>query len=309
MNWKIILIGLLVVSFLWRGVNIFQSNLEDVFYAQITQPLENIYLVQIPQKPEKPHLEIAATSAISVKIFENGRRKMIFKQNINQVLPIASLTKLMTAVIVLEDSINYDFAKIITVSKTAVSQAEDFGNLKIEDKLSVKDLLHILLIESSNDAAYALAEEIGIEQFIEKMNQRAQVLNLSNTYFINPTGLDPERAEVPTNYSTAENLAQLSQYILNNHPLIFEISSKMSYEVLDGWGQFHHLAINKNNGFLGEIKNFVGGKTGFTEKAGGCMILVLKNQCSHLINVILGTKSADERQTEMQKLIDWINNQ
>ena len=309
MRLKFVLIGILVVlSFwiLWRGINVFQSNLEDVFYAQISQPLEDLYLVKVPEKPKKPNLEIEAKSTLSVKITGTGKKKTFFEQNINQPLPIASLTKLMTAIIVLENPENYNLSETITVSRKAISQAEDFGNLKVEDRLPVQDLLHILLIESSNDASYALAEAIGVDLFVEKMNQKANALGLTNTHFINPTGLDPEDSENSINYSSSRDLVALSQYILKQHPLIFEISSKMYYEVSDSLGQFHHLAISKN-GFLQEFPSLVGQKTGFTSRAGGCIIVVLKNKNSHLVSVILGTKTQEDRLKEMKKLIDWVN--
>jgi len=309
MKLKFVLISVLVVLFFWifwRGINVFQSNLEDIFYAQISQPLEGLYLVKVPKKPKKPNLEIEAKSTLSVMITETGKKKTFFGQSINQALPIASLTKLMTAIIVLENPENYNLSETVTVSRRAISQPEDFGSLKVEDKLPVQDLLHLLLIESSNDAAYALAEAIGVEPFVEKMNQKANALGLTDTHFINPTGLEPEDPENSINHSSSQDLVALSEYILNHHPLIFEISSKMYYEVSDSSGQFHHLAINKN-GFLQEFPNLIGQKTGFTNKAGGCIIVVLKNKNSHLVNVILGTKTPEDRPKEMKKLIDWGN--
>jgi len=92
---KILLISFLFSLPLWWGINTFQENLEGVFYAQISQPIEEISLVKIPQKPERPELELQARAAVSLK-----SEKILLKNNINQPLPIASLTKLMTAIIV-----------------------------------------------------------------------------------------------------------------------------------------------------------------------------------------------------------------
>ncbi len=291
----------------WLGMNFFQGNLENFFYARISQPFEEMIFVKIPPKIQKPLLELQAKSAISVKITESGEEKILFTKDIENPLPLASLTKLMVAVIVLENPNDYDFSKIITISKEAADQDEALGNLKAGDKLSVKNLLYTMLIESSNDAAFALSEAIGVENFVEKMNQKAEILGLINTRFLNPTGLDPKNSGEEQNHSTSQELAKLAQYILKNHALIFEISSQNLFEILDAFGQFHHLAINKNEILSFNYPNMVGGKTGYTEKAGGCMLLVLKVQKNNnIVNVILGTSSKEARVEEMKKLIDWL---
>jgi len=307
-NLKFFLIAFLISLPFWWGTNIFQKNLENFFYAQISQPFQQILEIKIYEKTKKPDIEIQAKSAISVKIGNEGTEKILFKKEIDQPLPIASLTKLMTAVVVLENPEDYDLSKIITVSPEAVNQRENFGNLKIGDQLSIKDLLHIMLIESSNDAAYALAEVIGVDNFTEKMNQKAESLGFKNSYFVNPTGLDPENSSDFKNVSTARELAELGKYILNQHPQIWEISSKQIYEVFDSSGQFHHLAVNKNEFLSLVFDKIIGGKTGYTNEAGGCMILVLNGQKDgYYINVILGTSTIKARFEEMQKLINWLN--
>jgi D-alanyl-D-alanine carboxypeptidase (penicillin-binding protein 5/6) len=308
-GFKFFLISFLVSFFGVFAINIFQENLESSFYAQISQPFQNISLIKIPEKPQKPDLEIQAKSAISVKIDESQNQKIIFRNNINQSLPIASLTKLMTAVIVLENQASYDFSQLVTISKEAVSQDENFGNLRIEEKLSVKDLFNIMLIESSNDAAWALAEVIGVEEFVKKMNQKAESLNLTNTYFVNPTGLDPAVLKEPNNCSSTRDLSKLAKYILRSQPIIFEVSLKGSYEAFDDSGQFRHLAVNRNEFLnLSSDLNIVGGKTGYTEEAGGCMVLILKDgEGKFFINVVLGTPTQKARLEEMKKIISYLS--
>jgi len=309
---------LLVALFLslpfWWGVNLAQKNFENLLVAQISQPVEEIISLNIQpeiQKIQKPDLELQAKSAISVEINNGRKQKFLFEKNPDQILPIASLTKLMTAVIVLDYPENYNLDKIVTVSKKAVDQDENLGNLKIGDKLSVKNLLYTMLIESSNDAAFALSEIIGKDNFIAKMNQKAIDLGLASTYFINSTGLDVDDLEnniTYFNFSTAKDLAEFSEYILNQYPQIWEISSKMSYEILDSTGNFHHLAVNKN-GFLNLSPNLgtIGWKTGYTDTAGGCVIVILKDiDGKNIINVILGTASTDARVEEMKKLANWL---
>ena len=122
---KILLISFVLSLPFWWGINVFQGNLENYFTSQISQPFEEIVFVKIPPKPPKPELDLQVKAAISVKLDEIGAEKILFDKNINQPLPIASLTKLMTAFVVLE---NYDLSKEIKITKEAVSQEGISGN-------------------------------------------------------------------------------------------------------------------------------------------------------------------------------------
>ncbi len=310
MKLKILLISFILSLPFWWGVNIFQGNLENYFYAQISQPFEEIVFVKIPPKPQKPELDLQVKAAISVKLNESGVENILFNKNINQPLPIASLTKLMTAFVVLE---NYDLSKEIEITKEAVSQEGDFGKLAIGRIYPVGYLLYPLLMESSNDAAFALAndyEEGGMnrDKFVELMNLASQKMNLENTRFFNSTGLEPEEGKITTqlNYSTANDLVKLTKELLKK-PLIWEILSTPIYNL-------YGPELKNTNELLfdespDKLTKIIGGKTGYTEKAGGCLLLVLEDKKgSKFINVILGAQSVEARITEMQKLINWLIN-
>ncbi len=308
MKLKILLISFVLSLPFWWGINIFQENLENYFYAQISQPFEEIVFVKISPKPPKPELDLQVKAAISVKLDEIGAEKILFNENINQPLPIASLTKLMTAFVVLE---NYDLSKEIEITKEAVSQEGDFGKLAIGRIYSVEYLLYPLLMESSNDAAFALAndyEGMNQDKFVELMNLASQKMNLENTRFFNSTGLEPEEDKFTTqfNYSTANDLVKLTKELLKK-PLIWEILSTPIYNL-------YGPELKNTNEFLfdespDQRTKIIGGKTGYTEKAGGCLLLVLEDKKgSKFINVILGTQSVEARITEMQKLINWLIN-
>ena len=285
----------------WWGINAFQQNLESAFYAQISQPFQQIVEVKIPEKSQKPNLDLQVKAAISVLVdSQSGEgKKVLFKKNSNEKLAIASLTKLMTANIVLE---NYDLSREIKISEEAVLQEGEAGKLTAGKIFSVEYLLYPLLMESSNDAAYALANDCNgmtEEKFVELMNLKAGDLGLENTYFVNSTGLDPKEANHSTNYSTAEDLVKLTKYLLKK-PLIWEILATPKFSL-------YGPELINTNGLLGKIPNIVGGKTGFTDQAGGCMLLVSKNKGeSFLINVILGAPSSSARIEEMEKLINWL---
>lgn len=304
---KIFLIAFVLSLPFWWGVNVFQENLTNCFYAQISQPFDSIVKIKIPKKPKKPDLILQAKSAISVLRDSRGRERILFQKESSQLLPIASLTKLMTAITVLKNQTNYDLAKTwVTISKEAEAQDKvpNYGNLKAGEQFNVQELLNLMLIYSSNDAAWALSEMIGTDNFVAQMNQTAQEVGLKDTYFVNPTGLDPEEITYETtaqdhfNHSTAEDLVKLSQYVLKEYPSIFETSLKEGpYPVQNG---ISDLELPGNQKIIGK-------KTGYTEEAGGCLLLVLEdNKGNEFINIVLGTPSLKSRIGEMQKLIDWL---
>ena len=290
MKFKLFFASFLLSLPLWWGINIFQDNSEQFFYAYISQPIQEINYADISLLKERKKLDIKAEAYISIKIDQNNKTKILYRENINQILPIASLTKIMTAIIVLDDKKNYPLTEILTISKKAAQteNASNFiGNLISGQKLSVRELLETMLVYSSNDAAFALAEEIEVKNFVQKMNQKADNLGLKKTYFMNPTGLSPENIEQLPNHSSCQDLISLSQYILKEQPLIFELSYENSYD----------LSIPKT-------QTIIGGKTGYTDEAGGCILLLLKDaQENILINLILGASSSETRIEEMQKLI------
>lgn len=248
-----------------------------------------------PQKPyrnwEVPELLLTAESAIAVESKIQGDDKILYKKNSYLRLPIASLTKLMTAVVSIE---NYDLSQKVIISKNATSQEGEQGALKAGAEITMNDLIYIMLIESSNQAAYALSEGMDKFDFVRLMNNKARELKMESTFFTEPTGLLPE------NVSTSEDLVKLSKYILNKHPEIAEISRLKEYD-LPNYGK-----LENTDQLLGELPAVVASKTGFTVEAGGCLMLLLNNSeaDSYLIYIVLGTP---DRFSEMKKMIEWIN--
>lgn len=308
---KIFLIAFLISLPFWWGVNVSIVQLEDFFYAQISQPFQDynppVTLPTGGEAPikisEKPNVEVQAKSVISVLVDSQGSEKILFEKDIDQKLPIASLVKLMTANIVLK---NYDLSQEIQISEEAVEQETDLGEFKKGEIFSVKELLYPLLMESSNDAAYALANDydgMTEEKFVELMNLEAKNLGLKNTFFVNSTGLDPDNPANPHNYSTAKDLVELTKYLLKEQPLIWEILATPEFNLYLPNGVFHHKLINMNE-LLEEIPGIIGGKTGYTDEARGCFLLVVEAPESngYLINIILGT---EDKFGEMRKLVNW----
>jgi len=306
------LMVLLLICFLglgfWKGL---ERGLEDFFCWQITKTTKATYPI-VYHKPvafslkpfrdwqvEEPELD--ARAAISAEISNGGiSKKFLFKKNTDERRPIASLTKLMSACVVLE---NYDLSQSVTVSQEAADQEGEAGFLKPGEILSVEDLLYVMLMESSNDAAFALAEVVGEEKFVALMNSKSKEIGLENTYFFNPSGLDPQEPDINFNYSSVEDLVTLSQYLLDK-PLLWEILGTQELNLYSFDGLYYHQLSNTNK-LLGYFPGIIGGKTGWTDKSRGCFLVVLKTPGSskYLINVILG---AEDRLREMENMLSWV---
>lgn len=304
-NIKIFVLVSLVSIFSWWGVNLLQQDLEEFFYWYTFEQESEMFLAQVNMRPllEKSLIKpkIEAESGMAIHISSGGKHRVLFRKETSIQRPIASLTKLMTALVAQE---LYNPDQIFIISKEAVDQEGERGELKEGEEIYLNELLHMVLIESSNDAAWALAEgeSSGVEKFVELMNFKSKKLKLKDTHFVNPTGLDRLG-----NYSTSEDLVNLAIYIINNHPQIFEISKKQSYEVPNPDSTLHHFIPENTNKLLLEIPEIAGGKTGYTEEAGGCILLVLEDgKGGHFINVVLGTATTESRFEEMRKLVDFV---
>ncbi|MFH1657277.1 MAG: serine hydrolase [bacterium] len=319
-NLKMFLVSFLLALPFWWGTNFLERELKDSFFgqlaeenpqvatAQINEIVENIEKTEEVSQPKIEPLTIEADAVLSVRFDAQGNKKILLGNNEKEKLPIASLTKLMTAVVA-EDI--YPEGQIIKVSKEAVQQPGVGGLLKPDELLPVEELLKMAIIESSNDAAYALSQGQTIDEentfnqksFIELMNLKADEWNLQDTEFFNPTGLDGGQDK--ENYSTASDLADLAYRLIIDYPKIFEISQQKSCQTTDSDGNLHHL-VESTNRLIDVIPNLAGGKTGYTEGAGGCILTVLKEDDAYIVNVILGSADQETRFSEMEKLINWI---
>lgn len=321
-NLKIFLISFIASLPFWAGVNILAGDLENIFYwekitgdpqilaARINQNFLAEELKKLKEEAmfaeQIESLEIKAKAALSIEINNTGGERILFEKNAQTPLPIASLTKLMTALVVFDLKETYDLSQTIAISKEAIEQEGFWGELRPGESLSIEALLYIMLIESSNDAAYALTDLIGQEGFVNLMNIYAKNLGLKNTYFINSTGLDADEPLEASNTSTVEDFAKLAKYILKKYPKIFEISANYSYEILRPNGSLHHFISENTNKLLLEIPEIIGGKTGWSPAAGGCLLIVLEKpqENGYFINIILGS---NDRFGEMRKIIEKAN--
>jgi len=297
MNFKRIIIGpflatVFVVVFVYAisGMQSFTESFKNKYFTASVADAISENKIIIPGNIARPIIEINAGSAISVETDLQGEDNIVFEKKSEEKLPIASLTKLMMAMLVLD---NYNLSDMQVVGKMADAQSTMEVDLKLGDKMSVRNLLSMALIASSNKAAYALSEIMGVEKFVGLMNQKARELQLENTFFIEPTGISPG------NVSTAKDLVKLAKNILKNYPQITWVTRTKELNI-EGFGK-----IVNTDQLLAEVPGVICGKTGFTEEAKGCLLLVVKDEAkeSYSINVILG---ADDRFSEMKKLInEW----
>ncbi len=290
---KIIFIFLIAVAggaMLGFGLN----NLQKTTFAYQQQLTANIEQAATPasemiEPPQEP--KITATSALIAKISENGQLEIIFAKNPAQKNPIASLSKIMTAIIAAEF---YEKNQTIIINQQAVNQLDASGNLRIGEKFNLNDLLRVMLIESSNDAAFALTAPMAEPaNFVALMNLKAKDLGLTNTTFYSPSGLDPQDNGLSAeqiNQSTALDLAKLAQFVVYHHPAITKILGEKETVVYSQGNGFYHF-LTTTNELLGKYPNIMGGKTGTTERAGGCLLLILqgKNPSSRFVAVVLNS--------------------
>ncbi|GMX58640.1 MAG: hypothetical protein MCSN_2940 [Candidatus Microsyncoccus archaeolyticus] len=274
----IFLLSFILITFFNTEESVFAKEEKSFFISFKESDLFRPY----PKK--NINLDISASSYISFLV--DGKEKILFSKNIEEQRSIASLTKLMTAVIVLE---NYNLEEKIFVSDSAIKTFGIMGELKSGDVLKIKDLLEIMLIESSNDAAESLAEKMGRDNFVKLMNQKANQLGMKNTLYTNPSGLDFDYS----NISTVDDLKKIVTYIIKEHSLITEILSIKEKDLYNN-NIFHHKMISTNI-LLYENNGYVWGKTGYTVKAGECIILLMKRpfsntENSYIINIIINSK-------------------
>ncbi|MBI4123180.1 MAG: D-alanyl-D-alanine carboxypeptidase [Parcubacteria group bacterium] len=304
-NTKIFLGACLTSFALWFLVGTGISMLKDLFFWHELARLSADSSADALQKQLeeiRPTLksgvaapDIRAAAAFSFLVVPGREGQVLFAKNQDRALPIASLTKLMTALVSLE---SYGPEEQILVSAKALAEEGDQGKLLKGQTLSVQEMLYPLLLESSNDAATALAEHIGQEHFINRMNHRADTLKLTNTLFVNPNGLDPENPEKLPNLSSAKDLAELAVFIKREHPEVFKILVLPEFGPYVNTNEFVH-----SNGWRTKV---LGGKTGQTDLAQGTLILLLQSPKNkgYTVNVILGT---GDRFGEMRKLVDWTH--
>jgi D-alanyl-D-alanine carboxypeptidase/D-alanyl-D-alanine carboxypeptidase (penicillin-binding protein 5/6) len=245
-----------------------------VFTAALLLCLQLISLPVFAEGGSAP--SISARSAILIEA-ESGI--VVFEKNADEVRPMASTTKIMTALVALESG---DVQRTVQVSAGAIGIEGSSVYLYKDEKLTLEDLIYAMMLESANDAAAAIAIEVGgsIEGFADMMNKKAEDLGLRNTHFENPHGLDGD-----THYTTARELAKITRAAMKNEDFRAIVSTfKKTIPLNESEGV--RLLINHNKMLKG-YDGAIGVKTGFTKKSGRCLVSAAERDGVELICVTL----------------------
>ena len=255
---------------------------------------ERQYVQVFPQnntpipKAQMPRIDASAAIIMDIR---SGR--VLYEKNAYVRRAMASTTKIMTAIVALE---NGNLNDEVTASKRAASVSGSSISLRVGETLKLSELLYGLMLESGNDAAIAIAEHIGgsVEGFCEMMNQKALELGAPNTHFTSPHGLD-----APEHYTTAYELALITQYALKN-PTFAKIVSTRTTTI-------PNRSLYNTNELLGVYPGTIGVKTGYTGQAGRCLVTAVNrnNWGGGIISVVLGSPTRNARAQSSKNILDY----
>jgi len=240
-----------------------------------------------------PPAGLAALPAGALVLIARGSGKILFAERANNELPIASTTKLMTALVTVERE---QAADTLVEQPYTAGLGESLADVPAGGRLGLADMLRAMLLPSGNNVAYSLALDVGgtIPRFVSMMNGLAALLDLGRTHFTTPIGLDTPG----DNYSTATDLARLARVVLRD-PLIAKIVDQPSARLADG------VVVHNRNDLVGAYRWVVGVKTGSTQDAGYCLVAAASLNGVHLISVVLGAPSEAARDADTLALLRY----
>lgn len=292
---KIFLIIILMISLLGTIslANEEENQEEIILYQNILEEIEN----EKNAVPSGNNLNKPTINSRRYVIFDRSSKKAIYGKDENKQTAMASTTKIMTSLIVIEKCNNLN--EVVTISSKAANTGGSTLGIDTGDKITVNDLLYGLMLRSGNDTAVALAEYIGgsIEGFATLMNNKAKEIGLKDTNFVTPHGLDN-----PNHYTTAYELAFLTDYALKNET--FAQIVKTQYKTININGSAREIK-NTNELLLSNVEGVYGVKTGFTNNAGRCLVTAVKRNNMDLIIVVLGADTRKDRAKDSLKLINY----
>ena len=253
--------------------------------------------VPVGETPPVSGLSLNCKSAI---LIEATTGTVLYEQNPDEALPPASVTKIMTLLLVMEaiDEGRIKLTDTVTASERAASMGGSQIYLKVGEQMSVEDMLKSVVIASANDAACALAEHVAgsEEAFVKAMNDRAAELGMKNTTFENTNGLDDT---AQSHLTSARDIALMSAELIK-HKKILEYSSIWMDTVRNG-----EFGLTNTNRLVRFYRGCTGLKTGSTSKAGFCISATAERDGMSLVCVIMGAETRDARNNAATKLLDW----
>lgn len=256
--------------------------------------LEEKELSEVINVASKSIKEPMINSRIGI-IYDRKSGRIIWGKNENKKSAMASTTKIMTCIVVIE---NANLNAEVKVSAKAAGTGGSRLGLKKDDKITIKDLLYGLMLRSGNDAAVALAEYVGKDKegFANLMNKKAKELGLKDTHFVTPHGLDD-----PEHYTTAYELAKIADYALKNEMFAKIVGTKEHTININGYAK----QLCNTNELLGYLQGVSGVKTGFTNNAGRCLVTSVNRNDFEIITVVLGADTKKIRTADSINLIEY----
>lgn len=262
--------------------------------AHATVELTTPITLEVSDYPLSDGTPAPTHSARSVIVQDYDSKVILYEESPDMPLIPASTTKIMTALIAIE---NYpSLQQTVRIKNEHLAVGHSMGLLPNE-VITIENLLYGVLVESGNDAAFALANNYpgGYDAFITLMNKRARELSLSSTHYLNPSGV-----EQVGHQTTVRDLAVLSAYASEN-PIFNKIMSTKSVTVKDTTGEIVHELANTNE-LLGTLEGVIGIKTGWTENAGECLVTLTERNGRKIITVVLGSSN---RFLDSRNIIEW----
>lgn len=269
----LLLLGVLICAGFFIDSNLHPS-VESAIQSQLPEPK-----IQIPATTSAP--QAPSLNAKFACVMDASSLRPLYKKNGEEKVPMASTTKIMTALLVLESQCEND---TVTASAKAASMPKVHLGMQTGMQYRMSDLLYSLMLESHNDSAVAIAEHIGhsVEGFANLMNQKAKLLGLKHTHFVTPNGLDANQ-----HYSTAEDMCRLAAYAVKNQDFLSLVQTK-SHSFTDLSGK-HSYSLCNRDAFLSYYDGALGIKTGFTNKAGYCFVGAANRSGTTLTSCVLAS--------------------
>ena len=258
---------------------------------------DNAWVYEELEKTNTNKKDEPTINSRSAVILDRTTGEIVWGKDENNKRKMASTTKIMTAIVVIENV--KDLNEIVTVSKKAANVGGSRLGLSAGNKITVLDLLYGLMLKSGNDCAIALAEHVGgnVESFVDKMNEKVKVLNLVKTHFVTVNGLDADE-----HYTTAVELAKITDYALKNEKFAEIVRTKNYTVTINKQGK----TISNTNELLGNLNGVYGVKTGFTNGANRCLVTAVKRGNIDIICIVLGADTKKDRTRDSIKLIEYV---
>ena len=251
-------------------------------------------------KASAVELEVGGKSALLMDV---ATGTILYEQNAHEKLAPASVTKVMTMLLIMEaiDSGKIRWEDMVTASEAAAAKGGSQIYLKVGETMSVQDMLKSIAVSSANDCACAMAEHLAGSEaaFVDRMNARAKELGMNDTNFVNCTGLD-DGADAANHRTSAHDIALMSRELLKNHPGIKKFTTIWMDSVRNGT-----FGLSNTNKLIRFYSGATGLKTGFTSGAGYCLSATAEREGMELIAVVMGCETSQQRTAACKSMLDY----